>query len=443
MKALAWMYLISVSLSTIHAQQESLLDIIREGQLHGHVRNHFMGTIHKTGKDYATDAMGGLLGYETKEYKGFQLGVSGIFTYRVFSSDLNHPDPITQRPVKWERELFDVNDPENYRDLDRLESLFVKYHWENSYVNFGKIAIAETPLLNRSDGRMKPFAFQGLWLHQQQKESSWVYDAAWLYRVSPRSMVEWYSFTEAIGLTDNGFQPNGSRADYRHTPTKGIGVAHLGKNIGQGQFHLWNMYLDGFINTTWLQWNFIGRHWELGGLYSYQFPHAHQGAVIYEKRYVQPDENGQVLGFMAIYKTDNSQFKIGYTHAFTTGRFLFPRELGRDQFYTSIPRSRLDGLGGVSVVNAALQERFNHLQCTLEASTTMGTTIGDYSLNKYNADDYYQVNARLHYEFDRFFKGVHVELLYVWKENKQVHYNDMVYQKSDYNQFNLITNFNF
>ncbi len=75
-------------------------------------------------KDYYTNAIGGTISFKTKRYKGFELGVKGIFTYRGFASGLNESDGITGRVAKWEHKLYDVNDFNNFNDLDRLEKLY-------------------------------------------------------------------------------------------------------------------------------------------------------------------------------------------------------------------------------------------------------------------------------------------------------------------------------
>ena len=181
----------------------------------------------------------------------------------------------------------------------------------------------------------------------------------------------------------------------------------------------------------------------MGMIYSYQIPDSYQKQLAYESRYVQPNENGQVASFMLKYKNGHSQIKAAYSKAFETGRYLFPKELGRDQFYTSMPRSRMEGLGEIDVFAIGYQHNWKHLFLNIDATTTHGAVINDYVLNKYNIDDNYQINTRLHYEFSNFLKGLHVELLYVWKQNKNEHNTQLVAQRSDYNQINLITNFNF
>ena len=77
---------------------------------------------------------------------------------------------------------------------------------------------------------MKPFAFQGAWLHL--KDEKFHADIAWIHRFSPRSMTEWFSMDEVIGLTDNGYLPNGEKADYKETThSQGLAIVHLGKGL--------------------------------------------------------------------------------------------------------------------------------------------------------------------------------------------------------------------
>ena len=423
-------------------ENKSLVSYLKEGEIGGHIRNYFLMTENQDGNDYYANAIGGVLSYETKPYKGFQLGVSGIFTYNLFSSDLNKAYAQTNTSSRWEQELFDVDHKDNFKDLDRLEELYIKYHWKNSYITYGKIPVEYTPLLNESDGRMKPFAFQGGWLHH--KDEKLQADVAWIHRVSPRSMTEWFPMDETIGLTDNGYLPNGEKADYKEvTHSQGLAIVHLGKEFKNLNANFWNFHLDKFINTSWLQLEYAKKKWELGMIYTYQIPDAYQKKLAYENRYVQPNENGQVVSFLLKYKNGHSQIKAAYSKAFETGKYLFPKELGRDQFYTSMPRSRIEGLGGVDVFAIGYQYNWKPLFLNVDATTTHGAVIDNYVLNKYNIDDYYQINTRLHYEFANFLKGLHVELLYVWKQNKNEHNPKLVVQRSDYNQINLITNFNF
>jgi hypothetical protein len=425
-----------------HTESKSLLSFFKEGEAGGHIRNYFMGTVNTYGNDYYANATGGALHYKTQWYKGWQLGVSGIFTYKIFSNDLTRAFAQTTKTSRWEQELFDVNHKGNYKDLDRLEELYIKYKWKHAVVTYGKIPVEYTPLLNKSDGRMKPFSFQGVWLHY--KDEKFRSDMAWIYKVSPRSMTDWFSVDDAIGLMDNGYQPDGTKADYKqHISSHGVAIIHAGNEIKNIKIDFWNYYIDQLLNTSWLQMEYTKQHLVLGAIYSYQIPHQSQKHKNYTNRYVQPDENGQVLSLMGKYTAGSAHVKVAYSRSFKSGRYLFPKELGRDQFYTSIPRSRMEGIAHADVFTIGYQYHYKQLLFELDAVTTFGIFSEKVQFNKYKIDDYYQVNARLHYEFSKSLKGLKIEMLYVWKQNKKIHHTQLVSQRSDYNQINIITNLNF
>jgi len=424
----------------------SLKEIFTEGEIEGHIRNFFMSTLNDSSlKDYYTNAIGGAMMFKSKEVFGFQAGVKGIFTYRAFSSYLNEPDETTGQIAKWEHELYDITDINNFNDLDRLEELYLKYSFKGGYATYGKLAIEETPLLNESDGRMKPFAFKGLWLNYSIKQH--VFNASWLDRVSPRSTVEWYDFNEAIGLISNGFQPNGDSAHYHDkTESKGIASFQYETSFNNVEIRANNYYLHNVSNTSLFEFDFHQDEWVFGLQYAYQFPDAFQEELMYEERYMQPDENGQVLSSQIRYEhEDRWNFSLAYTKAFNSGRFLFPKELGRDHFFTSIPRSRLEGLGDADIFTAVGEYSFSPKQFSmkLEFTKVFGPEIGDFEFNKYNIDEYFQLNTGLHYELDGFFEGLSFDLLYVYKENVNNNLPEVVFNTSNYHQINFVTNYYF
>lgn len=113
-----------------------------------HTRTFLMGTINEGNlkDDYAL-ASGAGIGLLTKSIYGFQAGVSGFFIYNLASSKIDVPDSITNNPNRYEVGLFDVENPGNKNDLDRLEELYLKYNLSKSAVTVGKIHI-NTPFIN-------------------------------------------------------------------------------------------------------------------------------------------------------------------------------------------------------------------------------------------------------------------------------------------------------
>ena len=423
----------------------TLKEIFTHPEVEGHIRNFLMTTINEGSlKDYYTNAIGGALAYKTREFKGFELGVKGIFTYKGFSSDLNEPDATTGQISKWEHELYDITDFDNFNDLDRLEELYLRYTFKQGYATYGKLAIEDTPLLNESDGRMKPFAFKGVWFQFNKWEQS--LNLSWLNRVSPRSTVEWYDFNEAIGLVNNGFQPNGELADYRDKlESKGIALLQYENRFRNLELRANHWYLHHVSHTSMLELDLHYKDVVLGTQYAVQFPDGFQEELPYADRYVQPEENGQVLSAKVGYEPGAWDLSLAYTRAFDTGRFLFPKELGRDHFFTSIPRSRLEGLGDVNVLTISGNYRFNRegFHVGLDLTEVYGPEVGNFEYNKYNLDSYYQLNFRVHYELNGFLEGLNFDLLLIHKENRNTSAPDIIFNSSNFQQLSFVTNYNF
>lgn len=424
--------------------QKQLVNMFSRARVHGHIRNYFLNTINSGGNpDFYTNATGAAVGVRSGSFHGFEIGVKGIFTYKTFGGDLR-PEEGSRGGAKWEYELYDVMEKGNFDDLDRLEELYVRYTFGKSYLSFGKIRTEYTPLLNESDGRMKPFAFKGTWGNFHLFEGHDV-DLGWLTGVSPRSTTEWYDLHEGIGLFAEGLQPNGEQADY-HEQYNPAGIGVLGYHFQNRDFRLdfYDWFLDKMMNTTWVQADYTVLNLNLGVQYVYQFPMSYSEELPYINRYIQPDENGQVLSSQLAWKHDTWCIGMAYTHAFDSGRFLFPKELGRDHFYTSISRSRLEGLGGVNVYTFKGEYFVNSdLSLGLEMQQLSGIEMGEEGWNKYNADKSFQVNTRLQYMLHGFLEGLQLDLLWVYKQNDNILDPGRAFNKSNYNQVNFVTNFYF
>ncbi|MFN5421740.1 MAG: hypothetical protein ACK5AO_00615, partial [bacterium] len=72
----------------LEIDSNSLLYAFKNGSVNGHLRYFFMATDNQTGlSDYHAHAGGGGIKFETARFKGFQLGISGFFTFNMASSD--------------------------------------------------------------------------------------------------------------------------------------------------------------------------------------------------------------------------------------------------------------------------------------------------------------------------------------------------------------------
>lgn len=433
---------------------ESIKGFFLQGKFHGHVRNSFMGTVNNGMlKDYFANATGGALSYETAILKGFELGIKGIFTYNVWSTDLNQKDTLAHQSAKWEKELFDVTRPEEKKDLDRLEELYIKYHFKNSFVTIGKIDINQGPLLLRRDGRMKPFVYKGLWSELGMLKHH-TFNVGWIYGVSPRGMTEWFSLKEAIGMLNNGHQPNGQPAHYHETThTKGMLVLGYRGQLKNFKIQFWDHYLHQMFNTSWLQIDYEGKILLAGIQYVNQFADAYQRKLAYTERIFQPGATSNTLSVQLGAKVGNSGVKISGAYLRGMGggeRFVYPKVLSRENFYVSQPRSWIDGFGRVDVMMLRLyyrpvKEQWNSFSLDTRFERVHTTGEDDFANNKYGMPSYFQSTTLIKYAFKNKLEGLNLIFLSVFKFTENAIELDHLetFYRTDLFHFNLILNINF
>lgn len=431
----------------------SVRDVLHHMHFGGHVRNHAMATINNGPlHDHFTNATGGSIHFETPDFWGLRLGVGGIFTFNTIPTDLERVDSISGRRAGWERELYDVSRPGERKDLDRLEELYVSFHYgRRSFLTYGKIDIDHGPLLQRHDGRMKPFVYKGFWSRFGELGDHDIY-LGWIDGVSPRGLTEWYPMHEALGILSNGLQPDGSTAGYHdHVSSRGMAVAGFeGKAFDGLSWSLWNHWLHRAVNIAWMEARWERGRFIAGLQYVFEAPMPYEAGIEFTQRYMQPDERAHVVsGRLGIRDSARGiEASINYLHGFATGRFLYPRELGRDVFFVSHSRTRMDGLGDMDVVaaNVHLQpmrrgwERFE-----MDLWLTRMMTSSDPAFNKYGLPSFYQGVLDLHYHLPGVLDGIELRLLYVsrWSDAAEApELADQAY-RTNLHHINFVTNVHF
>lgn len=431
----------------------SLLHAFKKGKIHGHFRYFFMATDNASGlTDYYANAAGGGIKYETAPFKKFQLGISGFFSFNIGSSDLSKPDAKTNQLNRYEIGLFDIEDPTNKKDIDRLEELYLKYYFKKSNLTFGK-QLLNTPFINLQDGRMRPTEVEGLWAEINEIKKTKL-ELGYLYGISPRSTVKWYKAGASVGVYPAGVNPDGSKSGYRdHLKSNGIlmtGITHtFNKNI---KLQLWDLYADNIFNSLLLQGD-------------YQYPLNEKSALILgvqlirqdavndggnedaTKTYFRKDGKAWAFGGKAGWKTDRWETTLNYTRITTHGRYLMPREWGRDPFFTFLPRERNEGLGDVHAAMGKVNYKIPSLRLTTSAALGHYSLpdVTNFALNKYGLPSYYQFNLDTRYRFAGLLEGLETQLLFVYKNKTGNSYeNDRyVINKVDMSLWNVVINYQF
>lgn len=398
--------------------------------------------------NYYAHAFGGGLRYQTGIYKGFQFTLGGFFVWNLASSDLAKPDPTTGAPNRYEVGQFDMQDFSNKNHMDRLEEFNVRYHLKKSVLTLGKQHV-NTPFINPQDGRMRPTAEQGLWIDMQDIPRLKL-QAGWLTGISPRGTIRWFKADESIGIYSSGQTTDGRRSNYKgNLQSSGIGVVGLQYLLKPTwTLQAWEYFAENIFNTAMIQsdikWNLPGKMALIGGV-----QYIHQGAIrnggndSLSKTYFDPSQTSNLISARVGFQYNRQRVQFNYTRITADGRFLFPREWGREPMYTFLKRERNEGAGDV---NAFTMNLLTDWTKRFKSEFSYGyyrlPETGNVALNKYAMPSYHHFLADLNYEFSGFFKGLQAELLYTFKpEAQDVRNARLVINKVNMHHLNVIINY--
>lgn len=429
-----------------HAANDSncLEACIAKAHWSAHTRTFFMSTINEGGlkDDYAL-GFGAGIGVLTKPLHGFQAGMSGFFIYNVASSRIHDADPLTQAPNRYEVGLFDIEDHENKNDLDRLEELFLKYSYSKSSITLGKM-ILNTPFMNPQDGRMRPTIEEGVWLTVNES-SKFGLSGGWIWDVSPRSTIKWYSVAHSIGVYPGGVTAEGRKSEYAGNieGNSGMGIINLSYKPSEHlKINVWNGFLENVMNSALIEFNAErkkGRKtYYQDMLFMHQDALNNGGNADATKTYIDKGAQSNAFSIRAGVKDKKFNNSVSYTHITGDGRYLMPREWGKEVFYTFMPRERIEGYGNVHALmvrsNWTVNSRF---QTALAYSYVQLPDVRDYRLNKYGMPSYHQINYSANYTFDKFLRGMDFKLLVAYKLQQGETYGNLKYVYNKVNMLNL------
>jgi len=400
---------------------ESLGDFFQKGELEIHIRKYFMGTWNKGDlTDYSALAAGGGLGYKSPHFKNFSVGMSGFFIFKLHDRNLSIADPITGGANRYEVTLFDMNDPENGEDLDRLEELYVEYKKGGLTITGGRQRI-ETPLLNGQDNRMRPNIFSGIYGRYETEHIQ--YEGGWIGRVTPRGTVDWYDISSSLGVYPFGRNIDGQPSQYKgNMSSKGVFIVGAKLDKDGWQSKVYNYTAENIFNISYanvLKEVLINQNWStnfgIQGFFQTQIGEG--GNPDPNKNYIHKGEQtfgvGNRLGFK--YKSNKWSFNTMYIH--DSGRFLFPREWGREQFWASLPRERFEGNGGLFSIAAdwAIDMFEDRFRTYLGAGITNTTDPAIAKLNKNGMPDWYHLVGRATWDFHNQLRGMSLGTMLVYK----------------------------
>jgi len=442
--------------SQSHEQEENQTEklfgkVLKTGSFEFHLRSYFMATVNQASlTDYATWGTGAGIGYFSPRWKRFGIGFSGFFVFRHFEKNLKVKDPATGSPNRYEITLFDVQNIDNHKDMDRLEELFISYQSNDWKASLGRQKF-ESPLINEADNRLRPNLFSGI-LGAYSPEN-WNITAAWLTHAISRGSLEWLSAKESIGFYPTGRNPLGVQEDYRHQlESKGIGVVGIEYAVADWEFSSWNYLAENIFGLAFMQ--ATGKKdlsgnlgIELGAQGFYQQAVADGGNPNSAKAYILPTEKTHGVGLKLGLSWPHSKISLNYLGISDRGRFLLPREWGRERFFVSQQRERFEGMGGVNAVSLKIDQTFIHdqLMVSLGSGYIQTPDLENLELNKYGLPNYLHFTGVVDYRFKGYFKGLDLLFLVASKKEDRKEYlpQEYIINRVNMSNFNVILDYKF
>lgn len=421
----------------------SVKNLFLKSKLEVNARSVYMTTINEGDlKDDYAIASGIGLGLLTKSFNGLQLGISGFVIYNLLSSNINEPDLITLGTNRYEVGLFDIQNINAKSNLIRLENLFLKYTLSKTTLTVGKIKL-NTPFLNPQDGRMNTSMEEGAWLSMNELKKIQI-TGGWIWNMSPRSTTQWYTVANSIGIYPLGISETGAKSNYvGNISSNGVAVANVNLMPNNNfKINLWDLLIDNVMNTSMLEINNeFGNKLKFyqGIMFIHQNALNNGGNEDKTKTYIT--KNAQSKAFSAQFGLKNKRVNcnINYTRITNEGRYLMPREWGKDPFYTFMPREKNDGFGNVhaATVKSTMLWLKGKFKTGLGYGYFLLPDVIDYRLNKYGMPSYHQCNFDAGYSFTNFFKGLELKCLVAYKLNAGETYNNLKYVYNKVNMANI------
>ncbi|MBA4299319.1 hypothetical protein SAMN03080617_00384 [Algoriphagus alkaliphilus] len=364
-----------------------------------HFRSFWMNTIYPKNdfkEDYAlgmTLNLGAIIKYQ--ENWKFHVGFRSFAN--VASSEIWELDPATGQGNRYETGLFDLLDTRS-RFFGKLETLSLEFSKEKFGIKAGRMGI-NSDWINAQDGRLSPTAVEGVnaWIAPDKR---WKFSVWGIGRMSIRGSSEWLSVGETVGIYPVGRTVSGKPAQYfGNTSSDWLGIWEIDRKIASdSKIHFSNTIAQNLFSTYWLSFE-KNRKIESGivimGLQSgFQHGIGEGGNPNPDLKYKEADDINYALSGRIGWKNMKWTTHLNYTHVGGEGRWLSPREWGKDAWYTFIPRERNEGFESVNAVVAYGEYRFQKPQLTLYGHLGFHwlSKTEDAFGNKYNFPSYRQVN---------------------------------------------------
>lgn len=440
---------VSYGQSTSSDSTQSLTRFLKKGELSFHSKTSLMSTLNEErGNDFFTAGTTAGVSYTTPSIHGFQIKAGGYLSFRLAEYNLVDSETGKWTKNRYEKALYDINNPNNKYNLGVLDEVYLSYSHKKLSFKLGRQTY-ETPLLNKNYNRLRPNIFQGLSAKYQGE--SLTFSGAWFISEAIRGTMNTYTVANSYGVYGQGINPNGLRNNYYgNISSLGTGVFGVQYTTKNWKTQVWNYLGENVFNTTFVQSDYTlksNKTEYLFGVQGFYQTALNQGgnadpALSYM---VKGEQTYAIGGKFGVKFIQQHELSFNYLGIADKGRFLFPKEWGREQFYASQTTELFEGYGGVNAY--VLRYNFTSLNKRHSSIVSAGIidqpSIDNFRLNKYALDNYYHFLVEHKYHFGNYLKGLSLRFIATYK--KEMFEGTMTptqkINKADMFSFNLLIDY--
>lgn len=417
--------------------------------------------------DYHVTALGGKILYTSPKIENLQ-GSIGIYTTNAIYSDVTNErlEPrASNRGSRYAAGLVDTTDLDN-RDVTGVGEANIRFATPDSMFMIGRMKL-DTPFINPQDGRMIPTLEQGVW-GKHRFDPQWSAQFGYINGFWNRNTPEWKSVEESLGYGyEMGISPDGVKGNYyQNTSSKGIAIANVRFEKNLFSLDFWDYYVENIFNLLYyeaqnqLSFDDLKLNYAFQGIHEYEIGDGGNGednvaGASFDqkaKSYFAQGEKSFTYGAKIALVWDVNKLIFAYNRTNSQGRFLFPREWGKEPLYTFQKRERSDGSGDCDAWLVTFEHDFSNQGFS---GLSMMTGYGEYDksdpkewrFNKYGTPSYAQWNIDFFYRFGGAFKGLRAEYLFARKVARGETYQEAnynyIFRKNGMNIHNFILNYDF
>ena len=402
-----------------------------QSPFYGKLRYYHMSTDNSARlPDYAANAFGGEMGFKYKFKKYWTAEVAGSITSSFLNSSLVPSS-------RYEIGLFDQADITNQHFLSRIEKMNLQFAKDKFKLTIGR-QIINTPFINPQDGRMRPTAVGGIYASFNH------WDFAYIYEIAPRGTMGWSSVASSIGYYPVGVNAWGQKSNYSgQLSSRGILLTGLNQQLTKTiSLKFSNIFVDQIANTAFIQ---MEKQYKMGEGKWMMGIQAMKQYALGNNLFDEKDHHAASWGLRLGFENKRWGGSINYNQISSEGKYLMPREWGKDPFFTFMPRERNEGLGGVNALVARSMYQIPNWGLKIHPSIGyfLLPSVDNYALNKYGMPSYTQTNIEFIWDAQKILKGAEIQVLYVNKHNQGDTKENSKYilNKVDMSTWNFIVNY--